>query len=326
MSNKLTAVTYHFVRDIVGSKWPNLKGINCKEFNEQIRFFRRNYNFVSFCDLIDCLDGGELPSKAIILTFDEGFKDHYNTVFPILHEAGIQGFFFPNGKAILEKKILDVNAIKFILNCAPNIELIFKDLYRLLDEYRDEFNLDTNDQYYKKYAKNGRYDGADVVFIKRMLQHVLDEKIRHQIVETLFSKYVTSDEESFANQIYVNTDELKTMVNSEMYVGSHGYDHHWLSKFSAEDQEKDIDLSIDFLKSLGSPTDRWIMCYPYGIFNRSLIDILKKKNCSMAFSTKQNITALTRDNAYTLERLDTNDFPKKLDEPAGEWAQMIMNS
>lgn len=46
----------------------------------------------------------------------------------------------------------------------------------------------------------------------------------------------------------------------------------------------------------------------------------------MAFSTKENITALTRDNAYTLERLDTNDFPKKLDEHPGEWSQKIMNS
>ena len=272
------------------------------------------------------MDGGELPPKAIVLTFDEGFKDHYNTVFPILHEAGIQGFFFPNGKSILEKKILDVNAIKFILNCAPSVESITKDLYRFLDEYRNEYNLDTNDEYYQKYANNGRYDSANVVFIKRMLQHVLDVKIRNQIVASLFSKYVTSDEESFADQIYMNTDELRTMINSGMYVGSHGYDHHWLSKLPKEDQERDINLSIDFLKSLGSPTDRWIMCYPYGIFNGSLIDILKKKNCSMAFTTKENITALTRDNAYTLERLDTNDFPKKLDEHPGEWSQKIMNS
>lgn len=150
-------------------------------------------------------------------------------------------------------------------------------MYRFLDENRNEYNLDTKDEYYKKYAKKGRYDDANVVFLKRMLQHVLEDKIRHRIVESLFNKYVTSDEEAFADQLYVNIDELRTMLNSGMYIGSHGYDHPWFSKLTLEDQERDIDRSIDFLKSLGSPIDGWIMCYPYGVFNGSLIDILKKK-------------------------------------------------
>ncbi len=40
------------------------------------------------------------------------------------------------------------------------------------------------------------------------------------------------------------------MLNAGMYVGSHGYDHHWFSKLSKQSQTNDIDLSIDFMRPL----------------------------------------------------------------------------
>ena len=43
--------------------------------------------------------------------------------------------------------------------------------------------------------------------------------------------------------------------------------------------KQEIDKSIEFLKSIGSSTDNWAMCYPYGGYNQSLIDILKRKGC-----------------------------------------------
>jgi len=52
------------------------------------------------------------------------------------------------------------------------------------------------------------------------------------------------------------------------------------------------------------------MCYSYGIYNDSLIEILKKKGCALGFTTEVNIANFSKENAYTLERLDTNDFPK----------------
>lgn len=40
----------------------------------------------------------ELPDNAVLLTFDDGYIDHYTNVFPILNENGIQGSFFIPGK------------------------------------------------------------------------------------------------------------------------------------------------------------------------------------------------------------------------------------
>ena len=61
---------------------------------------------------------------------------------------------------------------------------------------------------------------------------------------------------------------------------------------------------------VNAPTEDWVICYPYGAYNESLIKILKKKGCAIGFTTKMEIANFTKENAYTLERLDTNYFPK----------------
>ena len=67
------------------------------------------------------------------------------------------------------------------------------------------------------------------------------------------------------------------------------------------------------------------MCYPYGAYNNSLINILKKKNCKLGLTTKVDIASLSKENAFTLERLDTNDLPKASDEEANSWTRKVVN-
>lgn len=53
------------------------------------------YATVSIHDLYNALvSGSELPSKPIILTFDDGYRGHYQFVLPVLLEHGFQAAFF----------------------------------------------------------------------------------------------------------------------------------------------------------------------------------------------------------------------------------------
>lgn len=38
-------------------------------------------------------DFSQIPENGFILTFDDGYIDHYEVVYPILKEAGVQGVF-----------------------------------------------------------------------------------------------------------------------------------------------------------------------------------------------------------------------------------------
>lgn len=82
---------YHYVRNVKKSSVPGIKDLELEDFKKQIQFLKENnFNFVT---LQDVLQKNKLDSKNILLTFDDGYLDHYLNVFPILHQNGINGVF-----------------------------------------------------------------------------------------------------------------------------------------------------------------------------------------------------------------------------------------
>jgi len=106
-----------------------------------------------------------------------------------------------------------------------------------------------------------------------------------------------------------------------MYIGSHGFDHYWLDTLSPESQQKEVDLALDFLAWIGCDTERWIMCYPNGSYNDSLLDILADYGCVLGLTTAMGIADLDAHNPLTLPRLNTNDLPKRANEAPNEWTK-----
>ena len=50
-----------------------------------------------------------------------------------------------------------------------------------------------------------------------------------KIINYLFSVFVTNDEAAFAQELYVNDKEIRTMHDSGMCIGNHGFSHQWLN-------------------------------------------------------------------------------------------------
>jgi hypothetical protein len=207
---------------------------------------------------------------------------------------------------VVDREMLDVNRIHFILACQP-------DSLTLIDEIKkiglgngvseQDFAL-----YWKTHGVASRYDSGEVAFIKRMLQHALPEALRTRINSSLFKKYVHDNARDFANELYMSLDDIKRLVGSGMYVGGHGYKHLWLDKEPKHSQENEIRLSLEFLNRVGAATENWIMCYPYGSYNGDTLNILKDKKCSVGLTTKPGVAVLNRDKLLELSRFDTNDF------------------
>jgi len=67
-----------------------------KMFVKQIAYLKEHgYNVISLEKLVDCLNSGKkIPSKTVILTFDDGYQDNYNNVFPILKKYNFSATIF----------------------------------------------------------------------------------------------------------------------------------------------------------------------------------------------------------------------------------------
>lgn len=318
---------YHYVRDLKNSRYPDIKGLQSELFKEQVGYLKKNYNFVKIEEVIEAFNQGRadlLPQHPVLLTFDDAYADHFNTVFPILEHEHIQGCFYAPVKAVTEHAVLDVNKIHFILASTPDEKLpsLVNEIKLMLDDYREEYLLAPFEDYYKELAVANRFDPAEVIFVKRLLQVKLDEGLRKKITDVLFQKVVGIDEAAFSRELYMSKDQIKCMIDCGMHFGSHGYDHYWLNSLSKEKQEFEIKKSIEFIKEVGGNPNNWTICYPYGAHEDATIELLKENGCKLGLTTRVDIADPTQnggDLIYKLPRLDTNDIPKDANAPVNKW-------
>lgn len=308
--SKLYISMYHYTRDIVHSRYPQIKGLDTNLFRQQIEYMKNNFNIVTMEQVIDAVEGkSELSEKALLLTFDDGYIDNYTFAFPILEEFGIQGSFFIPGKTFTTHQLLDVNKIHYIL--ASAICKLVEDVKKEMDYYRGiEFDYAPTDDLFNEYAVESRFDIKETIFVKRMLQTVLPERLRNTISSNLFEKYVGVSEEQLAYELYMTEEQIRTMKRHGMFIGLHGYDHYWLGKLPKEQMKKDLDKALDTLDEF---IDRkhWVMNYPYGSYNQDVLDYIKMKGACVGFTTEVKIADICMDAALELPRLDCNDFPPK---------------
>lgn len=310
--SKVSIVMYHYVRNIRTSRYPNIKGLEYELFKEQIEWMSKNYQFVTVEDIIGCYETGEsLPSNAMLLTFDDGYIDNYTYCLPVLKKYHIQGVFYIPGKTFAEKRLLDVNKIHFILACAKKEEL-YLDLINAIVRNQDRYQLESIENLYSKYAVKSRWDDEQTIFIKRMLQTALPEALRNKVSSELFKKYVGIEEAQFAEELYMNRDQIKFLRDSGMFIGLHGYDHYWLANLSYEKMKEDIDKALAVMEGIVDH-QKWILNYPYGSYNDEIISYIEQAGCKLSMTTEVGIADTDINSRYLLPRLNTNDYPPKSD-------------
>ena len=311
MNRTVTIVMYHYVRDLKRSRFSAIKGLSLDRFRRQLDHIQANFTPIAVEDVIDAVSSPqlELPANSILLTFDDGYSDHFLNVFPMLDARGMRGCFFPSAQAVLEHAVLDVNKIQFVLAAVHDVRRLLDQVLSDLDEFRSEHSLKTRDEYLATEVEEHRYDPREIIVFKRLLQRQLPEPVRSEIVRRLFAEYVTADEASFACELYMSVEQMACMKRHGMHFGSHGYSHLWLNHVSQETQAEEVDRSLDFLRSAGVGIEDWTICYPYGGCNESVLGVAEERKCRLGFSVEPRIADLDRDHYLALPRIDTNDLP-----------------
>ncbi len=312
--SKVHIIMYHYVRDLGNSRYPNIKGLDYGLFKEQIAFLKEHFTIVTMEDVIEACnsENGTLPENAVLLTFDDGYIDNFTAVFPVLKEHNVQGSFFLSGKTFTENVLLDVNKIHFTLACAE-IHTLVKDVLELLDQCRSEepkVDIPSNEELLEKYAVACWYDTKETIFVKRVLQAALPERMRNRISSELFRKYVGIPEDIFARELYMNRDQIRCMKREGMFIGLHGYDHYWLGNLGVQEMQADIDKALEVMDEF-IERDNWVLNYPYGSYNSDVIQYIASKGCRAGMVTKVAVADTKAHGRYELPRLDCNDFPPK---------------
>lgn len=315
----LTVVMYHYVRPIAKSAYPALRGLEVSDFEGQLDYLQRHYNVITAKHAIAAGRGEcDLPDSPVLLTFDDGYKDHLYA-YRMLKKRGLNGVFFPPAQVVRERKVMDVNKVHYILASEPNTDALVVEIEDAAITLQDEFSLLPLSEYRNKYWHSSRFDTAQVIYVKRMLQTGLPERLRSQIIDQLFIKCVSADECAFADSLYLSDNDLREMLAEGMEIGSHGYAHYWLNSLDIKEQADDIDRSLELLLDVGVDLKDFLFCYPYGAYNSETVHLLKQRGCGAAVTTHVDLAKLNSENLLEIPRLDTNDLPRSENSIPNNW-------
>src|ERR1700735_2377790 len=99
-----TILTYHGVLPAEYKKIdPQLDGnlVSPESFRSQLQFFHDGYNIISPKEFLHWCEGWcELPARSVLLTCDDGLRNCFYDMLPLLQEFEIQCLFFVTGASL----------------------------------------------------------------------------------------------------------------------------------------------------------------------------------------------------------------------------------
>jgi peptidoglycan/xylan/chitin deacetylase (PgdA/CDA1 family) len=276
---------YHYVRDVSRTPFPEIKAMGVDVFRDQLDWIASVADAAGLAEAIAFLKGEYTPGRDLfLLTFDDGLKEHYQTVTPILAERGIQGLFFLPTASAGEQVALPVHMSHFLMA-------------RLgLRGYREQFaaalradGVETGDP--ERYAAVAQQayvlDTPEVAQFKYLVNFLLEESTRDRIVTGLFDRHI-GDRRGFAQALYLSWDEARSMQDAGMVLGGHSHRHRPLSGPSSE-VSQDLELCRRLLQDRLHPQPLWPFSYPYGkrsSFTPEATRTLQRLGFHCAFTTE----------------------------------------
>src|SRR5262245_7394361 len=90
-SRKFQVLTYHKVST---DDHPFFEPIHPTLFEQQMRFLKECYRVFPLTELVERGQRGDLPDRAVAITFDDGYRDNYDFAFPVLKRYGLPATVF----------------------------------------------------------------------------------------------------------------------------------------------------------------------------------------------------------------------------------------
>lgn len=221
---------YHNVSD---NDLPHIRHIiqykNTKQFEEDLDYLSKHFRMVDWQEFKDYIHGSFKSGKKIaLLTFDDGFREFYDTVAPILERKGIYACNFINPAFIDNKEMMFRCKASLLVDSIEKTKIIDPEVYRLLP-LEKQVTKETLQNYLLKID----YQKKDI------LDRVAEK------VEIDFKEYLKE------YKPYLSTEELKMLTKKGFGISSHSWDHPKYGDLPLTQQIKTTNDTFTYLKDHG---------------------------------------------------------------------------
>ena len=304
----MKSLMYHYVRPEPGGL-RHYRYLHADDFCRQLDHLAEAHGLLSRDAFERAIETGT-PEKGAVLTFDDGFADHYNHVLPVLKERGLWGIFYIPTGTYRRNKLLDVHRVHVLLGHFGGA----KCMEMLLSIVRDDMLVDRQVEAFRNKTYAHQENDAETVRFKRMLNYYVSYEWRETLLDQMMKILLDGEEEErLFERFYLTPAQIREMDAMGMVIGSHGVDHLVMSKLSIELQRQEIEESCAFLADiLGRPVETF--CYPYGAyhtFTSETEELLERQGIKYSFCVdSRDIDAADLvDRPHALPRYNCTDFP-----------------
>jgi peptidoglycan/xylan/chitin deacetylase (PgdA/CDA1 family) len=299
----ITSVMYHYVRPVEDS---HLRYLAVDDFEKQLDWLEENVgNFVTADEWEEAKSGGDHP--GVLLTFDDGLKDHIDFVLPILQRRKIFGIFFVNSAPFISSNMLAVHLTHKLLSLGKSKEILAFFHEILPAAIWSRLNSGAASNAYTKHV-----DSDVNVAIKKIINYLFTDFNLAEVLEMTSSKFLSGSLSDISATWYLSEEDVRTISSAGMKIGSHASTHRLLSLLDQDEIYSELYESRIILQGiLESNVDEF--CYPYGgahSYNQDVKRYLTELNYSVAHDVNpRQISKIDFQNKFELPRYNCNELP-----------------
>jgi len=297
---------YHYVRDVAGTRFPRLKALPVDAFRRQVDALRATHEMATWESLASFLSGEYVPRRDLCyLTFDDGLREHHETVLPILQERGVKAAFFVITGCANHEVMATVHQSQLLAAVLDEDQLLGR-FRNGLAELAPGTSVEVDDE---AARRTYRWDSRAMAGYKYLINVQLPVTLRETVIALLCAQEL-GDLRALAGDHYMGWGEIDELHRCGMVVGGHTHFHRALSSLTATEQRDDLTRCYGLLASrLGVSGAGIPFCYPYGSPDAFTSESAKLVRASGFVAGFTAIAGRVRsgDDPYTLRRFDTRD-------------------
>ena len=291
IDTELTILLYHGVTGHTSQGIENYsrKHIMEDDFYRQMQYLSEYCNVLAIDDYLALrVNKKPLPPRAVIISFDDGFRNNFTTAAPILEEFSLPAVFYISSGIVNTDLMFWVDVIEDCLN------FVRKGTVKIQLNEKYDFSLNTEQEKLKALDTIKSYCKNSSVAEKN---RVIDD------IQSITR--VTASVTHSPNYEKVSWRELQQIhANSLFAIGGHSTYHQILSALDTQHAEREIRTSIELLQlNLNTQVEHY--SYPEGQpqhYNGAVIDILKKHGVVCCPSAIPGLNSIDED-LFQLRRI-----------------------
>lgn len=264
---RLSILIYHRVLECEDYMRP---GDPTKEnFDWQMALIARYFNPLSLADALRLVDAGELPDRAVCVTFDDGYADNAEVALPILKKWNIPATVFVSTSFLNGGRMWNDTVIEAVR--ASTLETL--DLSSL------------NIGIFPLGMESTRVETAHSIL--RRIKH-LSPTERQLAVD-----FIAEQSGELPNDLMLTSKQLSYLHDSGVEIGAHTQTHPILTTLSPDEVRQEIAGSKQHLeKAIGAPIR--FFAYPNGQpgndYHETHKDIVRNMGFDAALSTQWGVS------------------------------------